>query len=99
MQTDDRLICALLRKLAVIEKTAADGRAVQPAIDRSVADPITVDGYGWEAINEHLQKLIEYSLVDASELALGIFFKRLSDRGHGVLAECDARPPERIGFL
>ena len=65
----------------------------------SVADPITVNGYEWEAINEHLRKLIEYRLVDASELTLGIFFKRLTDRGRGVLAECDARPPERIGFL
>jgi hypothetical protein len=77
MQTDGRLICALLRKLAEIEKTAADGRAVQAAMDRSVADPITVDGYGWEAI----------------------FFKRLTDKGHGVLTDCNARPPEQIGFL
>jgi hypothetical protein len=94
METNGRLIFALLRKLAEIEKTAADGRAVQPAMDRSVADPITADGYGWEAVNEHLQKLIEYSLVDASELALGIFFKRLTDKGHGVLAEGDAMQVE-----
>jgi hypothetical protein len=66
MQTDGRLICALLRKLAEIERTAADGRAVQPAMDRSLANAITVDGYGWEAINEHLRKLINYDLVDAS---------------------------------
>jgi hypothetical protein len=99
METDGRLICALLRNLAEIEKTAADGRAVQPAMDRSVANPITVDGYAWESINEHLRKLIEYSLVDASELALGIFFKRLTDRGRSVLAECDVKPGERIGYL
>jgi hypothetical protein len=99
METDGNLICSLLRKLAVIEKTAADGRAVQPAMDRSVADPITIDGYDWEAVNEHLQKLIGYGLVDASELTLGIFFKRLTDAGYATLAQCDARPPERIGFL
>ena len=101
METDGGLICALLRKLVVIEKTTADGRAVQPAMDRSVADPIIVEGYDWEAINEHLRKLIEYSLVVASELTLGIFFKRLTDAGHRTLAECDAPPPpppRRIGF-
>ena len=99
MLTDGKLICELLRKLAEIEKTAADGRAVQPAMDRSVADPITVEGYDWNTVNEHLRKLIEYRLVDASELMIGIFFKRLTDSGHQILFEYDAKPPERIGFL
>ena len=94
MQTDERLICALLRKLAVIEKTAADGRAVQPAMDKSVVDPIIIEGYDWEAVNEHLKKLIGYSLVDATELSLGIFFKRLTDHGYAKLAEWDAMPVE-----
>jgi hypothetical protein len=94
MQTDGRLIWALLRKLAVIEKTAADGRAVQPAMDKSVVDPIIIEGYDWEAVNEHLKKLIGYGLVDATELALGIFFKRLTDHGYAKLAEGDAMPVE-----
>ncbi|MGD0420634.1 MAG: hypothetical protein ABSA68_13825 [Xanthobacteraceae bacterium] len=99
MQTDGRLICALLSKLAVIEKTAADGRAVQSAMDKSVVDPIIVEGYDWEAVNEHLKKLIGYGLVDATELALGIFFKRLTDHGHAKLVECDAKPVDQIGFV
>ncbi len=94
MQTDGRLICALLRKLAVIEKTAADGRAVQPAMDKSIVDPIIIEGYDWEAVNEHLKKLIAYGLVEATELAFGIFFKRLTDDGYAKLAEGDAMPVE-----
>jgi DNA-binding transcriptional ArsR family regulator len=89
MVTDSKLICALLRKLAEIEKMAADGRPVQPAMDRSVADPIVIDGYDWSAIDEHLKKLIEYGLVDATEIMVGIHFKRLTDAGHRVLADCN----------
>jgi DNA-binding transcriptional ArsR family regulator len=48
-------------------KEAADGRPVQPAMDRSVANPIVIDGYDWSAIDEHLKKLIEHGLVDATE--------------------------------
>jgi hypothetical protein len=99
MLTDSNLICALLRKLAEIEKTAADGRPVQPFMNQSVADPITVEGYDWQAVNEHLKKLIEYRLVEAKELMLGIFFKCLTDAGHQVLASCETKPPSQIGFL
>jgi hypothetical protein len=99
MVTDDNLICALLQRLAEIEKTAADGRPVQPAMNRSVVNPIIVEGYGWNAVNEHLKKLIAYGLVEATELALGIHFKCLTDAGYQVLAECNTKPPEQIGFL
>lgn len=99
MVTDEKLICALLRKLAEIEKTAADGRPVQPAMDRSVLNPIIVEGYDWNAVNEHLKKLVGCGLVDATEITLGIHFKCLTDPGHQVLAECNTKPPEQIGFV
>lgn len=99
MITDNKLICTLLGMLAEIEKTAADGRPVQPRIDQSVIDPIVIEGYGWEAIDQHLKKLITYGLVQATEIMLGIHFKCLTDAGHQVLAECDAKPPSQIGFV
>ncbi len=99
MRTDPNLICALLRKLAVIEQTAHDGRPVQPRMNLSVVDPVIVEGYDWEAIDEHLKKLIGYRLVDASELTLGIHFKCLTDAGHGMLAECNAKPANQIESL
>jgi hypothetical protein len=39
-------------------------------MDPSVTNPIIVEGYDWNAVNEHLKKLVGYGLVDATEIML-----------------------------
>ena len=92
MRTDNALICILLRRLVEIEQAGIhDGTQVQPAIDEMhVPNGMVVEGYDGLAVNEHLKRLVGRGLVDGQDLALGIFFRGVTDTGHAVLAECEA---------
>jgi hypothetical protein len=110
METDGRLLCELLRQLEKIEPKfdGGTGQVYAPfdGVPRN-AEIVTAPGYSAEQIFRHLEMLFEDPpLVEvasgfASDPAVKpyIHFCRLTDAGHRTLAEFDAPPPERIGFL
>lgn len=91
MQTDDKLLKALLIKLA--ERAALLGEdcscAVQPGIEgQRVDNPIDVPGYDWEQIEQHMKLLRSRGLITSGGVPdplVGIWFSGLTDKGRQVV--------------
>ena len=103
MVTDVNLICALLRKLELLEKSIEGDILIRVPYE-GTSGPITIAGHSDpEQIYQYLKLLLQHSLVEADVTGpftqAGIWFRRLTDAGHRTLAECDAKPPSAIGFV
>lgn len=91
MQPDDKLLKALLAKLAERATPLDEGAVciVQPRIEgQQVEHPIDVPGYQWEQIEEHMKLLRSRGLISSGGVAdplIGISFAGLTDRGRQVL--------------
>lgn len=110
MVTDGKLLCELLRQLEKIEPKfdGGTGQVYAPfeGVPRN-AETVIAPRYSAEQIFHHLEILFEDPPL--IRVASGfksdpvvkpyIHFSCLTDAGHQTLAECDAKPPERIGFL
>ncbi|MBS0220498.1 MAG: hypothetical protein JSR91_07130 [Proteobacteria bacterium] len=91
MQSDDKLLKALLIKLA--ERAAllgeGDSCAVQPRIEgQRVDNPIDVPGYDWEQVEYHMKLLRSRGLITSGGVAdpnIGIWFAGLTESGRQTL--------------
>jgi hypothetical protein len=50
-----------------------------------VLDPLTIDGYDWHVVGEHVKLLTESDYLDSMEIDYGLCPTRLTMKGHDFL--------------